>query len=523
MNLSDFLQGYGAPLAGAGAGAAVGAGLAQLGAGDIEDEKARRRSRIKRALLGAGLGGAAGAGAGVGVQALLRREEKGAPVNAGVNQALPEKPVSLYGKEVMPLGKDRALAFASPVTGDYSKAFKETLGKGKLLERAPLRPGVPTVEMASHSGGYPSNFGGGGKTAPEMVRKIKEALRCIGADPSKPFDLRSEQCNRQGGAGPAILEEAKKQGLHIARWQRPPAYAYGTLAERNPVFDVATGKPLTRSDYIKAGLLYAETPEADAVEQPPVSGGYFNREVVPGSPQTAELLDIAGKWKDPELFTKNWAAPAGYGQEADFNQRWQEMVQRYAKWLSQSKATKDVPPSGEPTKTIHPRPNVHPSREVLLKALNQPVAEEKQRGLYQLLRFWAKPKMEHQNFGRSELIRGKSDLGYGLPDDERAAVGNMLRLAKVYDQPFERRRMLESSQVAGDWLKRGLSEFTPWQLEKLRQVLPRYDQLRKTMSAEEALDKLDKEMPFVDNLIRRAIETGHILAQTGGSAQELPA
>jgi hypothetical protein len=525
MNLSDFLQGYGAPLAGAGAGAAVGAGLAQLGAGDIEDEKVRRRSRIKRALIGAGLGGAAGAGAGVGVQALLRRGEKGAPVNAGVNQALPEKPVSLYGKEVVPLGKDLVLAKAPSEEEDWNRAFGEALGEGGLAKKVPLRQGVPTVIVAAHGGGYPGRYAHSGeKPVSQSVERIKEALRCVGAKPGQPFDLSLLTCNRQGGLWETYEQELKKQGLQPGLVERAPAYGLSSPIMPPPVFNTATGKPVTLRDYVQAGKAYHLTARSYTARFPAVVGGLFNREVATRSRAARELQDIADKWQDPVLFAGEQSS-AGYKDQADFAKRWQEMLLRYAQWLRRQKPSREPAVAQEPTGIERP-PLITGSAPRHLSARDE--AAEVPAGdvlgwLEDKLRFLAKPKMAPRDFGRSELIRGKSDLGYGLPEEERARIGNMLRLVPVQGKPLHRLELLESSMLAADWLKRGVAEFTPGELEVLRKVLPRYDKLRQTLSAKEAIRELAKETPEAYNLIRRAIETGHILAQTGGSAQELPA
>lgn len=471
--------------AGALLGALAGAGMARLG---------EKRGRGQRMLWGGALGAEAGALLGAGLSRRLPALPR------------PEKPLPRLWDVQAPVrvAPGQLLAYSLTPEGDPKKSFANFLEKQEIRKQPPIRPEVPTVMVAGHGGGYPGEYWTGQSMSvpfdpsPEqkpgaIVDKLKKALSCEGV--KSPWDLRWTSCNRMGGLAPETETALKEQGLAPERVQRTPAYSYGLIGAATPVFKGMSGKPVGLEDYVAAGRLYQNTGRAVGKTVPTPQGGWWNAEVQTGTQPAAELLDFARKWEEPQVAeaaaTKEGLSPLattlGYADKGQLAPRWKEMVKRFKDWFAGQKTPVRPEAKDEP---YRPRPELP---EVL---------SPEERAARQA----ADPEI-------------KLPPGYGLAQEERASVANMLR-SYPQESGYSRRAQMAQTLEALTWTKPDVALLTPSQQTLFNTVIDRYDELRKTKAPEEALDILRHEAPEVVPLIEKAIAAGFIIARKSPNPAE---
>jgi len=474
--------------AGALLGALAGVGAARLG---------EKRGRGQRMLLGGALGA-----------------EAGALLGAGLSRRLPALPRSQRPEEPLPrlwdvqspvrMSPGQLLAYSLKPEGDPKKSFDSFLEKQQIRKQPPIRPEVPTVNVVGHGGGYPGEYWTGQsmyasrELSPEqkpdaIAAKLKKALSCEGV--KGPWDLRWMSCNRMGGLAPDVETAFKEQGLAPERVERTPAYSYGLIGAPTPVFKGVSGKPIGLGDYVSAGRLYQNTGRAVAKTSDTPQGGWWNAEVATGTQPAAELMDFARKWEEPQVAEAAAAreglpplAPTlGYAGKEQLAPRWKEMVKNFKDWYAGQKTP--VRPGDEITPY-----RLRPDRPEVLAPEERAVRQAADPGI--------------------ELTPG-----YGLSQEERASVANMLR-SYPSGSKYNRREQMAQTDEALAWTKPGLALFTPPEQTLFNSVIDRYDELRRTYSSEGALKILEDEAPEAAPLIERAINAGFIIARKSTNPAE---
>jgi hypothetical protein len=279
------------------------------------------------------------------------------------------------------------------------------------------------------------------------------------------------------------------------RVERTPAYSYGLIGAPTPVFKGVSGKPIGLGDYVSAGRLYQNTGRAVAKTSDTPQGGWWNAEVATGTQPAAELMDFARKWEEPQVAEAAAAreglpplAPTlGYAGKEQLAPRWKEMVKNFKDWYAGQKTP--VRPGDEITPY-----RLRPDRPEVLAPEERAVRQAADPGI--------------------ELTPG-----YGLSQEERASVANMLR-SYPSGSKYNRREQMAQTDEALAWTKPGLALFTPPEQTLFNSVIDRYDELRRTYSSEGALKILEDEAPEAAPLIERAINAGFIIARKSTNPAE---